>query len=98
MTERNACEVEPNRTDRSRFRVSASQRARTRSVSRTHLNSWPQGLPFDATVPETNLFHNLEVSAARYPNKAFALFFDGVLTYRRLKDEAQRLAGYLQAV
>ncbi len=67
-------------------------------MSRTHHNFWPKGLPHDATVPETNLFHNLEVSAARYPNKAFALFFDGVLTYRRLKDEAQRLAGYLQAV
>ena len=67
-------------------------------MSRTYHNFWPKGLSYEATVPETNLFHNLEVSAARYPNKAFALFFDGVLTYRRLKDEAQRLAGYLQAV
>lgn len=67
-------------------------------MGRTYHKFWPKGLPHDATAPETNLFYNLEVSAARYPNKPFAIFFDGVLTYRRLKEEAERLAGYLQKV
>ncbi len=65
-------------------------------MPRTHHNFWPKGLAHDATSPETNLFYNLEVSATRYPNKPFAIFFDGVLTYWRLKQEAEQLAGYLQ--
>lgn len=67
-------------------------------MPRTHHTFWPKGLPHDATAPATNLFYNLEVSAARYPNKPFAVFFGGVLTYSRLKDEAERIAGYLQQV
>lgn len=65
-------------------------------MPRTHHNFWPTGLPHDATAPETNLFYNLEVSATRYPDKTFSIFFGGVLTYRRLKQEAESLAGYLQ--
>ncbi len=67
-------------------------------MPRTHYNFWPKGLAYDATAPETNLFYNLEVSAARYSDKPFALFFDQVVTYGRLKEEAERLAGYLQKV
>lgn len=50
-------------------------------MPRTHHTFWPKGLPHDATAPATNIFYNLEVSAARYPNKPFAVFFGGVLTY-----------------
>ncbi len=65
-------------------------------MSRKHLSFWPNGLPHDATVPATNLFHNAEVSAARYGSKPFVIFFGGVLTYARFKAEAERLAGFLQ--
>lgn len=65
-------------------------------MPRTHYKHWPKGLPHDTTAPETNLFYNLEVSATRYPDKPFAIFFDAVLTYRQLKEQAERLAGYLQ--
>ena len=33
-----------------------------------HLAFWPEGLPHNITVPATNLFYNVEVSAARYPD------------------------------
>jgi fatty-acyl-CoA synthase len=65
-------------------------------MSRKHQTHWPKGLPLDLTAPATNLFYNVEVSATRYPTKPFAVFYDAVLTFRQLKDEAERLAGYLQ--
>jgi fatty-acyl-CoA synthase len=48
------------------------------------------------TLPETNLFHNAEVSAARYPAKPFIVFYDAPITYREFHDEAERIAGFLQ--
>jgi fatty-acyl-CoA synthase len=86
-----------NRSEASNVSTSRSEE-RSRSLPRSHHAFWPKGLAYDATAPETNLFYNLEVSAARYPNKPFALFFDQAITYGRLKDEAERLAGYLQHV
>ncbi len=57
---------------------------------------WPPGLPRHLTLPQTHLFHNLEVSAARYPDKPAIVFYDSPLRYDTLRDEAERLAGYLQ--
>jgi fatty-acyl-CoA synthase len=65
-------------------------------MSRKHLDFWPTGLPHDITSPATNLFYNAEVSAARYPDKPFIVFFEGVVTFSRFKHEAERLAGFLQ--
>ena len=61
-----------------------------------HLAHWPPALPQHLTVPETNLFHNVEVSAARYPDKPFIVFYDSVITFREFRDEAERIAGFLQ--
>ncbi|KQQ87866.1 long-chain fatty acid--CoA ligase [Massilia sp. Leaf139] len=58
---------------------------------------WPRALPRHLTIPATNLFFNLEVSAARYPDKPAVVFYDTSLTYAELKDEAERVAGFLQA-
>ncbi len=63
-----------------------------------HVAHWPPGLPHHLSVPGTHLFHNLAVSAARYPDKPCTVFFDTVLSYRAFKDEAEALAGHLQAV
>lgn len=61
-----------------------------------HQRYWPPTLPRTLDLPATTLSHNLEVSAARFPDRAAVVFYDGVLTYARLADEVQLLAGYLQ--
>ena len=43
------------------------------------------------------MFDNLEVSARRYPEKAAIVYYGTEISYRRLLDEAERLAGYLLA-
>ena len=53
-------------------------------------------LPHDITAPATNLFYNAEVSATRYPDKPFIIFFETPLTFADFKDEVERLAGFLQ--
>ncbi|HEY5754874.1 MAG TPA: long-chain fatty acid--CoA ligase [Steroidobacter sp.] len=65
-------------------------------MSQKHFDFWPVGLPRNITAPATNLFYNVEVSAARYPDKPYLIFFEAPLTFARFKDEAERLAGYLQ--
>ncbi|MFC4307846.1 long-chain fatty acid--CoA ligase [Steroidobacter flavus] len=65
-------------------------------MSQKHFDFWPVGLPRNITAPATNLFYNVEVSAARYPDKPYLIFFEAPLSYARFKDEAERLAGYLQ--
>jgi fatty-acyl-CoA synthase len=47
-------------------------------------------------APQTNLFYNVEVSARRYPDKPFLIFYDTPLTFAGLMDEATRLAGFLE--
>ena len=66
-------------------------------ADRPHLAHWPRRLPQTLAVPETTLWFNLEVSAARYPNKAACLFFGQALSYLELKRQAEALAGWLQA-
>lgn len=67
-------------------------------MSTRHFDHWPKGAPRTLTVPETSVYVNLEVSALRYPDKPALIFYDAVLTYAQLKDEVDRLAGYLQEV
>ena len=61
-----------------------------------HVAHWPPALPQHLTLPATNLFHNAEVSAARFPDKPFIVFYDTVITFREFHDECERIAGYLQ--
>ena len=65
-------------------------------MSERHHDFWPTGLPRHLTVPQTNLFYNLEVSAARYPDKTFSVFYDTPLSYREFKREVEQIAGYLE--
>jgi fatty-acyl-CoA synthase len=65
-------------------------------MSRKHHQFWPVGTPHDLASPATHLFYNAEVSAARYPDKPYLIFFETPLTFAEFKDEAERLAGYLQ--
>lgn len=65
-------------------------------MSQKHFDFWPVGLPRNITSPATNLFYNVEVSAARYPHKPYLIYFEAPLSYGRFKEEAERLAGFLQ--
>ena len=57
---------------------------------RPHFAVWPRRLPRAVVAPETSLWFNLEVAATRYPGQAAYLFFGRALTYRQLRDDADR--------
>jgi fatty-acyl-CoA synthase len=61
-----------------------------------HFPFWPKRLAKSLTVPKTDLFYNLEVSARRYPDKIAVHYYGASLTYKRLMEETEALAGYLQ--
>jgi fatty-acyl-CoA synthase len=61
-----------------------------------HLAHWPPALARHLTIPETNLFDNVEVSAARFPDKPFIVFYESVITFSAFRDAALRIAGFLQ--
>jgi fatty-acyl-CoA synthase len=61
-----------------------------------HFAHWPPGLPRHLTVPQTHLFYNVEVSAARYPDKPFIVFYDTTISFAEFRQQAERIAGYLQ--
>ena len=67
-------------------------------MSDLHLAHWPPGLPCHLTLPQTHLFHNAEVSAARYPDKPFLVFYDTLVTFRQFQQQAEHIAGFLQQV
>lgn len=67
-------------------------------MNNQHHTHWPPALPRQLTLPATSLWFNAEVSARRYPDKPFIVYYDSPLSFSRFKDEAERLAGYLQLV
>jgi len=65
-------------------------------MSDRHFAHWPKYLPRRMTIPETGLFYNVEVSAQRFPDKPYIVFYDTQITFARFKGEAEQLAGWLQ--
>ena len=65
-------------------------------MSTRHFEFWPKTAPRELTVPETNLYYNAEVSATRYPRKPYLIYYDTAVTFGEFRDEAERLAGFLQ--
>jgi fatty-acyl-CoA synthase len=63
-----------------------------------HFNHWPSGLPRHLTVPATHLAYNVEVSATRFPDKPFIVFYDNALTHAAFRRHVERVAGWLQRV
>jgi fatty-acyl-CoA synthase len=57
---------------------------------------WPPGLPRTLTAPVTTVCANLAISASRYPDKPALIFHETPMTYAEVKDQSDRLAGYLQ--
>jgi fatty-acyl-CoA synthase len=63
-----------------------------------HHQFWPRRLPHAITPPDTSLWHNLAVSALRYPDRPALVFFEAVLTYAELLAQAEALAAKLHAL
>jgi fatty-acyl-CoA synthase len=55
-------------------------------------------VPHSLSLPETTLWDNLDISARRFPNKDALIFLGTRLTYADLRNQAERLAAYLQSV
>jgi len=69
----------------------------TDAAERAHFKFWPKRLPRELAVPQTSLYHNLEVAATRYPDKPAYIFFGQRLSFSRLKEQADALAGWLRS-
>jgi len=69
----------------------------TDAVTRPHHAIWPSRLPRELVVPATTLWFNLEVSAARYPDKPAYRFFGRDMSFTELKRQAESLAGWMQS-
>src|SRR6266481_2810784 len=65
-------------------------------MSNAHFKFWPTHSMRWLTAPATNLFYNVEVSARRYPDKPYLVFYDTPVTFAAFHDEALRIAGYLE--
>jgi len=65
-------------------------------MSDRHFKFWPAHAMRHLIAPATNLFYNAEVSAHRYPDKPFLVFYDTAVTFSDLVDEAERVAGFLE--
>jgi len=63
-----------------------------------HYSFWPARVPHSLSLPETTLWDNLDISARRFPNKDALIFLGTRLTYADLRNQAERLAAYLQSV
>jgi fatty-acyl-CoA synthase len=61
-----------------------------------HYRFWPKQLPWSLTYPQTSLYYNLEVSATRYPEKRWLIYYDTALTFRDTKAQVDALAAFLQ--
>ena len=65
-------------------------------MSSRHFAHWPAGHAHTLTVPQTNLFYNVEVSATRWPDKPYIQYYGTPVTYAEFRDEAERIAGWLE--
>jgi fatty-acyl-CoA synthase len=65
-------------------------------MSDRHFKFWPANAAHELVAPATNLFYNAEVSARRYPDKPFIVFYDTALTFAEFFDQAERVAGFLE--
>ena len=64
-------------------------------MDRAHFKFWPKRLPRTIRPPSTSLWHNLAISALRFPAKPALVFFDQVLSYAEVLQQAEGLAATL---
>jgi fatty-acyl-CoA synthase len=72
--------------------------AATPAAERPHHKIWPKRLPRELAVPQTSLWFNLEVAAARFPDKPAYVFCGRALSFGELEAQAEQIAGWLQSV
>jgi fatty-acyl-CoA synthase len=65
-------------------------------MNERHFEFWPKRMPRTLTLPKTSVPYNLKVSADRYPEKAAIVYYGTTISYKRLHEEVESLAGYLQ--
>jgi fatty-acyl-CoA synthase len=65
-------------------------------VPNAHFKFWPAHAMHNLIAPATNLFYNAEVSARRYPDKSFLVYYDTQVSFAAFHNEAERIAGYLE--
>jgi fatty-acyl-CoA synthase len=65
-------------------------------MSNAHFKFWPAHAMHHLIAPATNLFYNAEVSARRYPDKPFLVYYDTLVSFSAFHDEAERVAGFLE--
>lgn len=61
-----------------------------------HHAIWPKHLPKTLPLPQTSLVENLEISARRYPDRPAIIYYDTTISYTKLLEEVESLAGWLQ--
>jgi len=62
------------------------------------LKFYPKEVPPEIEIPDKSIYHLLEDSANKFPDKIAVVFFGKKLTYRELKDSVDRLAAALHAL
>ena len=67
-------------------------------MSTRHLPHWPPEVPRHLAVPEHHLFRNVELAAARHPDKPLFIFGDTPLSHAQFLADCEHLAGHLQQV
>jgi fatty-acyl-CoA synthase len=60
-----------------------------------HFEHWPK-ISKSLKLPETSLYQNLKVSAARYPEQSSIYYYGNTISYKELDEEVNALAGFLQ--
>lgn len=65
-------------------------------MSNQHFRFWPAHAMHHLDAPATNVFYNAEVSARRYPDKPYLVYYDTPVTFAQFLDQAERVAGFLQ--
>ena len=61
-----------------------------------HFAHWPPGQPRTLELPRETVYANLAASAARLPQRTAIDYYGGRLSYAKLKQQVDALAGYLQ--
>jgi fatty-acyl-CoA synthase len=65
-------------------------------MANAHFKFWPSQAMHNLYAPATNMFYNAEVSARRFPNKPFLIYYDTKVSFAEFHNEAERVAGFLE--
>lgn len=60
-----------------------------------HYDFWPPGAPKSLTYPQTSVFYNFEVSARRFPDRPFTVFYGHETSWREAAAQIDALASFL---